>query len=604
MDPDERCVRRGHVAERQVGVDRVVVELDGASRPLGEQALELGGEHDESSVRRPVQRLDAEPVAGDDRAIDEACPTRPARTCRAAAARTARPPPRTGAAGSRCRSGCGTGGSPTPALRRIAAWLYSSPFCIPHTTPSSEKNGWCPPSTSTIDNRRTPNATPGAMNVPRSSGPRCVIASVITSSRHGSTTSRGTPRNLHHPTDPAHLRFRYRSRAACDAAIGQPPPCTDASAQPRASSRPRADSRHRRRRLYRLAPRPGDSSSSATRSSCSTAWRTRSTRGRARARRRSSSSSSATSATAALADEALRGRRPRRPPRRRGRRRASRCTRSTATREVNTMATATLPRAGRRAERRGRPSRRRLVDVDLRRGRVRVRRARPRRARPAARGAAPRARTGSCPARTAARRSARSRPARRSRCIPTSVYAITKRDHEELCLVVGAAYGIPTVALRFFNVYGPGQALSNPYTGVAAIFASRLLNGTAAGDLRGRRAVARLHPRLATSSRGSSSRSSPTSAVGPGDQPRHRPMPSGRRGRAASRSGLGVESSRSVTGRIAPATSATASRTRRWRGAAGLRRRRVRSRTDGRPGRVARRARRPVDRVDAATRAR
>ncbi len=61
--------------------------------------------------------------------------------------------------------------------------------------------------------------------------------------------------------------------------------------------------------------------------------------------------------------------------------------------------------------------------------------------------------------------------------IPTSIYAITKRDHEELCLVTGSAYGIPAVALRFFNVYGPGQALSNPYTGVAAIFASRLLNG-------------------------------------------------------------------------------------------------------------------------------
>jgi dTDP-L-rhamnose 4-epimerase len=60
--------------------------------------------------------------------------------------------------------------------------------------------------------------------------------------------------------------------------------------------------------------------------------------------------------------------------------------------------------------------------------------------------------------------------------IPTSIYAITKRDHEELCLVTGAAYDIPTVALRFFNVYGPGQALSNPYTGVAAIFSSRLLN--------------------------------------------------------------------------------------------------------------------------------
>ena len=61
--------------------------------------------------------------------------------------------------------------------------------------------------------------------------------------------------------------------------------------------------------------------------------------------------------------------------------------------------------------------------------------------------------------------------------LPTSIYAITKRDHEEMALVTGAAYGIPTVALRFFNVYGPGQALSNPYTGVAAIFASRLLNG-------------------------------------------------------------------------------------------------------------------------------
>lgn len=60
---------------------------------------------------------------------------------------------------------------------------------------------------------------------------------------------------------------------------------------------------------------------------------------------------------------------------------------------------------------------------------------------------------------------------------PTSVYAVGKRDHEELFLSVGDAYGIPTTALRFFNVYGERQALSNPYTGVAAIFASRLLNG-------------------------------------------------------------------------------------------------------------------------------
>ena len=59
---------------------------------------------------------------------------------------------------------------------------------------------------------------------------------------------------------------------------------------------------------------------------------------------------------------------------------------------------------------------------------------------------------------------------------PTSVYAVNKRDHEELFLSIGAAYGIPTVALRFFNVYGERQALSNPYTGVAAIFSARLLN--------------------------------------------------------------------------------------------------------------------------------
>jgi dTDP-L-rhamnose 4-epimerase len=62
---------------------------------------------------------------------------------------------------------------------------------------------------------------------------------------------------------------------------------------------------------------------------------------------------------------------------------------------------------------------------------------------------------------------------------PTSVYAVTKRDHEELFLSVGIAYRIPVVALRYFNVFGPRQALSNPYTGVAAIFSSRLLNGAA-----------------------------------------------------------------------------------------------------------------------------
>jgi dTDP-L-rhamnose 4-epimerase len=58
----------------------------------------------------------------------------------------------------------------------------------------------------------------------------------------------------------------------------------------------------------------------------------------------------------------------------------------------------------------------------------------------------------------------------------SSVYALSKFDQERLCLMIGRAYGIPAVALRFFNVFGTRQALSNPYTGVLAIFASRLLN--------------------------------------------------------------------------------------------------------------------------------
>jgi dTDP-L-rhamnose 4-epimerase len=57
-----------------------------------------------------------------------------------------------------------------------------------------------------------------------------------------------------------------------------------------------------------------------------------------------------------------------------------------------------------------------------------------------------------------------------------SVYAICKFHQERLCMTVGRAYGIDTVALRFFNIFGTRQALSNPYTGVLAIFASRFLN--------------------------------------------------------------------------------------------------------------------------------
>jgi len=58
----------------------------------------------------------------------------------------------------------------------------------------------------------------------------------------------------------------------------------------------------------------------------------------------------------------------------------------------------------------------------------------------------------------------------------SSIYALGKKDQEEMTLLYGRTYGIPVVALRYFNIYGTRQALSNPYTGVAAIFAARLLN--------------------------------------------------------------------------------------------------------------------------------
>jgi dTDP-L-rhamnose 4-epimerase len=59
----------------------------------------------------------------------------------------------------------------------------------------------------------------------------------------------------------------------------------------------------------------------------------------------------------------------------------------------------------------------------------------------------------------------------------SSIYALNKYAQERMCRITGKAYGIPTIALRFFNVFGPHQALSNPYTGVLAIFAARILNG-------------------------------------------------------------------------------------------------------------------------------
>ncbi|MFX0100592.1 MAG: NAD-dependent epimerase/dehydratase family protein [Candidatus Hodarchaeota archaeon] len=58
-----------------------------------------------------------------------------------------------------------------------------------------------------------------------------------------------------------------------------------------------------------------------------------------------------------------------------------------------------------------------------------------------------------------------------------AIYSLNKKYQEELCMSIGKTYGIPVVSLRYFNVYGPRQSLSNPYTGVAAIFTSRIKNG-------------------------------------------------------------------------------------------------------------------------------
>ncbi|MGH9534103.1 MAG: NAD-dependent epimerase/dehydratase family protein [Terriglobales bacterium] len=73
---------------------------------------------------------------------------------------------------------------------------------------------------------------------------------------------------------------------------------------------------------------------------------------------------------------------------------------------------------------------------------------------------------------------ARAEPTREEKAAdPHSIYAVTKLAQEQMVRCFGQAYGMPAVALRFFNVYGPGQSLGNPYTGVAALFSARLLAG-------------------------------------------------------------------------------------------------------------------------------
>ncbi|MGY8932503.1 MAG: NAD-dependent epimerase/dehydratase family protein, partial [Flavobacteriales bacterium] len=64
-----------------------------------------------------------------------------------------------------------------------------------------------------------------------------------------------------------------------------------------------------------------------------------------------------------------------------------------------------------------------------------------------------------------------------SKVHPASIYGITKQQQEQMILLMGKMLNIPAVALRYQNVYGPGQSLSNPYTGILSIFSTRLLNG-------------------------------------------------------------------------------------------------------------------------------
>ncbi|MCG6191224.1 NAD-dependent epimerase/dehydratase family protein [Maribellus maritimus] len=64
-----------------------------------------------------------------------------------------------------------------------------------------------------------------------------------------------------------------------------------------------------------------------------------------------------------------------------------------------------------------------------------------------------------------------------SKIHPSSVYGITKQNQEQMALMVGKSLGIPVVAFRYQNVYGPGQSLSNPYTGILSIFSTQIRNG-------------------------------------------------------------------------------------------------------------------------------
>ena len=65
----------------------------------------------------------------------------------------------------------------------------------------------------------------------------------------------------------------------------------------------------------------------------------------------------------------------------------------------------------------------------------------------------------------------------KSKINPSSIYGINKQQQEQMVMLMGDSLGIPSVAFRYQNVYGPGQSLSNPYTGILSIFSTRILNG-------------------------------------------------------------------------------------------------------------------------------
>ena len=65
----------------------------------------------------------------------------------------------------------------------------------------------------------------------------------------------------------------------------------------------------------------------------------------------------------------------------------------------------------------------------------------------------------------------------KSKINPTSIYGVNKQQQEQMVMLIGDSLGIPSVAFRYQNVYGPGQSLSNPYTGILSIFSTRILNG-------------------------------------------------------------------------------------------------------------------------------